>query len=86
MANAPKRESGGSIDDFVDRKLYLNLCRDASVGKQARCIYNGIEYTPIRYELGFRTDGSVIHTAILKDIKANALVYAPLEKVEDINE
>lgn len=66
----------------MDRKLYLNLCRDYAAGKKQTVIFDGIRYFPVKYELGFTKDGSVTHTAILRDIKANAWVYAPLEKVE----
>ena len=66
----------------MDRKLYLNLCRDYAVGKQPTVVFDGIKYYPAKYELGFAKDGSVIHTAILRDIKAKAWVYAPLDKVE----
>lgn len=66
----------------MDRKLYLNLCRDYAVGKKPTVVYGGIAYYPEKYELSFYKDGSVRHIAILHDTKANALVYAPLEKVD----
>lgn len=70
----------------MERKLYLNLCRDYAVGKKPIVVFCGIQYYPMKYELGFAKDGSATHTAILKDIKANALVYASLAKVEENGE
>ena len=35
------------------------------------------------YELKFQTDGKIKHTAILKELKANCLVYC---RLEDVNE
>lgn len=49
-------------------------------------ILDGIKYYPAKYELGFAKDGSVTHAAILRDIKVNAWVYAPLDKVEVEND
>ena len=70
----------------MDRKLYLNLCRDYAAGNKPTVILDVIKYYPVKHELGFAKDGSVTHTAILRDIKAKALVYAPLDKVEVEND
>lgn len=35
------------------------------------------------YELNFQPDGKIKHTAILKDPKANCLVYCRLEDVKE---
>ena len=35
------------------------------------------------YELKFKQDGKINHTAILKDPKANRLVYCRLEDVKE---
>lgn len=67
----------------MERKLYLNLCRDYAVGKKPIVVFGGIQYYPMKYELGFAKDGSVTHTAILKELKANAVHYVPLAKVEE---
>ena len=78
----------------MERKAYLEMCREVStldggiervklnVPDRLRVVYAGIEYYPVAYELGFRDDGSVRHTAIMHDLKANAVVYAELAKVE----
>lgn len=44
--------------------------------------YSGAKYLPIAYKLSFIGDGSVRHTAVLKDIKADSVVEARLDKVE----
>ena len=44
--------------------------------------YSGAKYLPIAYKLSFKGDGSVRHTAVLKDIKADSVVEARLDKVE----
>lgn len=77
----------------MDRKTYLELCREAAlieggvenikdVPDRLRVRFAGYEYHPEAYLLGFERDGTVRHTAILHEIGANAVVYAPLGKVE----
>ena len=44
--------------------------------------YSGAKYLPIAYKLSFMGDGSVRHTAVLKDINADSVVEARLDKVE----
>lgn len=44
--------------------------------------YSGAKYLPIAYKLSFMGDGSVRHTAVLKDIKADSVIEARLDKVE----
>lgn len=43
--------------------------------------YSGAKYLPIAYKLSFMGDGSVRHTAVLKDIKADSVVEARLDQV-----
>ena len=45
--------------------------------------YSGIAYQPYAYELKFQPDGKIKHTAILKEPKANCLVYCRLEDVKE---
>ena len=61
-----------------ERKLY-NIA--ANVPENLLVTVDGIKYYPEAYELGFNPDGSVRHIAILHDLKANAILSAPLEKV-----
>ena len=67
----------------MERKRYLELCQKYAVGCDVRVKYKDTEYYPYRYELGFDGSGKSIHTAILKDLKANSVVYAMLESVKE---
>ena len=76
------------------RNEFLNMCRQCSMIKTRglfgiaqgvpdglRVLYKGIEYYPIGYELSFDNNGDTIHVAIIHDMKANAVVHAPLSWV-----
>lgn len=77
----------------MDRKLYLELCQKVSVLKNGICgikenvpnelmvVWSGIKYYPVAYELSFDDKGSVRHTAILHDLKANSITNANLGEV-----
>jgi len=52
-----------------------------NVPDSLKVVVDGIDYYPEAYELGFNHDGSVRHTAIVHDLKANSILSAPLEKV-----
>lgn len=79
----------------MQRDIFLQLCQKVSVFKngisgikenvpdELKVIYNGIAYYPVSYELSFDDKGNVIHTAILKDLKANSLLYCRLEDVKE---
>ena len=67
----------------MERKQYLELCQKYAVGCDVRVKYKDTEYHPYRYELGFDSNGNSIHTAILKDLKANSVVYVMLENVKE---
>ena len=67
----------------MERKRYLELCQKYAVGGDIRVKLKGTEYHPYRYELGFDDKGNSIHTAILKDLKANSVVYTMLEDVKE---
>ena len=79
----------------MQRDIFLQLCQKVSVLKNGICgikenvpdelkvIYNGIAYYPVSYELSFDDKGNVRHTAILKDLKANSLLYCRLEDVKE---
>ena len=68
----------------MERKRYLELCQKYAVSGDIRVKYKDTEYHPYRYELGFDGSGKSIHTAILKDIKANSVVYAALENIKEV--
>lgn len=67
----------------MERKRYLELCQKYAVGCDVRVKYKDAEYHPYRYELGFDVSGKSIHTAILKDIKANSLLYCRLADIKE---
>lgn len=67
----------------MERKRYLELCQKYAVGCDIRVLFKGTEYHPCRYELGFDGSGKSIHTAILKDLKANSVVYTMFENVKE---
>lgn len=67
----------------MERKQYLELCQKYAAGEDIRVKYKDAEYHPYRYELGFDSSGKSIHTAILKDSKANSLLYCRLEDVKE---
>ena len=67
----------------MERKRYLELCQKYAVGCDIRVKYKDTEYHPYRYELGFDSSGNSIHTAILKDLKANSVVYTMLEQIKE---
>ena len=77
----------------MDRTKYLELARNASIKlansrnpEWSVCetvFYQGARYIPVAYKLSFKPDGSVRHTAVLRDLKANCLVEASLDEVEN---
>lgn len=67
----------------MERKQYLELCQKYAVRCDVRVKYKDTEYHPYRYELGFDDKGKSIHTAILKDLKANSISYVRLEDIKE---
>jgi hypothetical protein len=72
----------------------LNKCKNCAIIKEKgqygillnvpdrlRVVYNNSDYYPVAYQLSFADDGTVIHTAIIHDIKANSILHVPLDKV-----
>lgn len=74
----------------MDRNEYLKLCQKASMytSKSMRIPSNllvkceNIAYLPYGYKMTF-DKGKPRNTAILKDLKANAIIYADLERIEN---
>ena len=79
----------------MDRTKYLNLCKECAmicdeglyavkvdVPERLRVEYKGAKYYPVGYQLAFKRDGSVIHTAILHDLNASSMAYVPLQDVK----
>ena len=67
----------------MERKLYLELCQRQAIKGGVLVQYGDIAYQPYAYELKFQQDGKIKHTAILKEPKANSLVYCRLEDVKE---
>ena len=67
----------------MERKLYLELCQRQATKGGVLVEYEGVVYQPYAYELKFLSDGIIKHTAILKEPKANCLVYCRLEDVKE---
>lgn len=80
----------------MDRTKYLQMARECAmltergmfdipknVPERLLVTVDGIKYYPEAYELGFNRDGSVRHTAIVHDLKANSILSVPLEKVKE---
>lgn len=67
----------------MERKRYLELCQKYAVGCDIRVKYKDTKYHPYRYELGFDDTGKSIHTAILKDLKANSVVYVIFKDIKE---
>lgn len=65
----------------MERKRYLELCQKYAVGCDIRVLYKKRQYHPYRYELGFDNKGKSIHTAILKDVKANSVVCTKIDEL-----
>ena len=73
---------------------YLKLCQrykilsygNKEIPKEIIVQDNNIPYYPVSYELSFDGYGNTIHTAILKDIQANSLTRANLERVKMYDE
>ena len=77
----------------IDRTTFLQMCQKCSVLPSGICdikenvpddlkvVHNGIVYYPVAYELSF-DDGKPTHTAILHDLRANAIIKVKLERVK----
>ena len=67
----------------MERKLYLELCQRQAVKGGGSVEYGGTVDDAYAYELKFHTDGKIKHTGMLKEPKANCLVYCRLEDVKE---
>ena len=67
----------------MEREPYLELCQRQAIKGGVLVEYDGIAYQPYAYELKFQQDCKIKHTAILKEPKANCLMYCRLEDVKE---
>lgn len=73
----------------MERKKYLELCQKVSmfvainrkIPQEMLVKFDCATYCPKGYEITFEK-GYQRNRAILKDLKANSLIYAKLERVE----
>lgn len=68
----------------MERKEFLSLCqKNAMFPKSAVVKFGDMVFFPVGYKITFADNGKPLHTAILRDRKANSsFVYCNLEKVE----
>lgn len=79
----------------MDRTKFLELARRVSIKSamyrhpefddSEMVAYSGAKYLPIAYKLSFMGDGSVRHTAVLRDIKADSVIEARLDQVGEVD-
>ena len=80
----------------MERKEYLRRCAMAAGDMKGRKYRTAKRYmvwcraarwcgwqemVPVAYQMRYRTDGSIVHTALLLEVRANCLHEIPLEKV-----
>ncbi len=69
----------------MERSKYLEFCRKNAVcPNSVKVMANGIKLAPKAYLLGFNNKGEAVHTAILKDLKADSEIWCPLDDVEEM--
>lgn len=66
----------------MERKLFLDSCQRYAVFNDTTVMYNGSKYYPDGYQLRYDKHGNIIHTAILRDMNKNTLVYCNLADVK----
>lgn len=78
----------------MKRAEFLNMCQRVAVlpsgvfgikqqvPQDLLVEFKGLNYYPDAYKLSFDKNGNAVHTAILHDLKANAVVYCDLNKVK----
>ena len=84
---------------MIERKEYLAMCREVAglgditplgiprkIPDELLVLWGGAKYAPTGYEISFQADGTAVHDAVLHDLKAHAVIYAPLREVERAKE
>lgn len=98
MSRARKsmRRAIGEKGNKMERKAYIETLRRAAmlrrglyslpveVPKDCRVVYSGQEYYPDKLELGFLPDGKPVYTAVLHEIDRSAVLYVPMESVDEL--
>lgn len=68
----------------MERTEYLKLCRLNAVYPKSRKVkFNGDEYYPVKYILGFDKEGSATHTAQIQSVNSGQChLFVKLSEVE----
>ena len=67
----------------MERNDFFKACQNHAIGKKTAVSFDGIEYYPIAYQLAYNADGTVRHTAVLRDIASNCEIYCRLADVQN---
>lgn len=65
----------------MDRNDFFKACQNYARGLSAVVKYQGISYYPIAYQLAYKPDGTIRHTAVLQDVKSRTIVHCRLSEV-----
>lgn len=73
----------------MDRTEYLRLCQKVSmyqgtghdIPENLHVKYDNLSFIPTGYEMGFGK-GKTKNRAILRDLNADSIIYADLERIE----
>ena len=68
---------------FMERNDFFKACQSKAMGKTVTVEYDGIEYYPIAYQLAYNADGTIRHTAVLRDVTSNSEIYCRLADVQN---
>ena len=67
----------------MERNDFFKACQAHAIGKKTAVSFDGIEYYPIAYQLAYNADGTIRHTAVLRDIVSNSEIYCRLADVQN---
>lgn len=68
----------------MDRKRYLELCRDNAISKGTKMVlYNDTQYVPIQLIIWFDSNGRTVNTAVLKELLANSTMNCRVEALKE---
>ena len=67
----------------MDRNDFFKACQSHAIGKTVTVEYDSIAYYPIAYQLAYNADGTIRHTAVLRDIQSNSEIYCRLADVQN---
>ena len=68
---------------FMERNDFFKACQSHAIGKTVTVEYDSIAYYPIAYQLAYNADGTIRHTAVLRDVTSNSEIYCRLADVQN---